>query len=270
MDLWRLEGQARFSAWRCQHTRRRRRTPGKEVRIGWRSGQEEERLWSARGRKTPRRNRRRDALADGKWTLDRAVTQFDPLPPPPVPFERARVQRERITRTDIEAFGTTAGCPGCDAIRSGKRAQAHSDPCRARIEECLKTTPGVSERLDRRREVLNEAPAKKLRERQKKSGNRKYSRRVGSTTEYERHADPTRLRPETETCHEGSDRSCEQWQSQMEGSRAVAQTPTQQNSTTDESRMDVEEEERDESRKFDSTEHQMTNNDENIDGGEQK
>ena len=67
-------------------------------------------------------------IADGKWTVDRPTTQNDPLPPPPVPFEGARVQRERITRTDIEAFGTTAGCPGCNAIRSGKRAQAHSDP----------------------------------------------------------------------------------------------------------------------------------------------
>ena len=35
--------------------------------------------------------------------------------------------------------------------------------------------------------------------------------------------------------------------SQMEGSRAVAETPTQQNSMAGESRMDVEEEERDES-----------------------
>ena len=38
----------------------------------------------------------------------RLVTQIDPLPPPLVPFEEARVQRERITRADIEAFGTTA------------------------------------------------------------------------------------------------------------------------------------------------------------------
>ena len=83
---------------------------------------------------------------DGKWIVDRPATQIDPLPPPPVPFEGARVPRERITKTDIEAFGTTAGCPGCNTIRSGKRAQAHSEPCRVRIEECLKTTPGGSER----------------------------------------------------------------------------------------------------------------------------
>ena len=101
-------------------------------------------------------------IADGKWTLGRPATQTDPLPPPPVPFELARVQRERITRTDIEAFRTIAGRPGCNAFRSGKRAQAYSDPCRVRIEDCLKITPEGSERLDRRSEVLNEALAKEV------------------------------------------------------------------------------------------------------------
>ena len=51
-------------------------------------------------------------LVDGKWTVDRPVTQIDSLPQPPVPIEEAPVQRERITKTDIEVFGTTAGCPG--------------------------------------------------------------------------------------------------------------------------------------------------------------
>ena len=100
-------------------------------------------------------------IADGKWIVDRPATQIDPLPPP-VPFEGARVQRERITRTDIEGFGTTAGCPACNAIKSGKQAQAHSDLCRARIEECLKTTPEGAECPDRRSEVLNEALAKEV------------------------------------------------------------------------------------------------------------
>ena len=101
-------------------------------------------------------------IADGKWTVDRPTTQIDPLPPPPVPFEGVRVQRERITRTDIEAFGTAAGCPACNAIRSGKRAQVHSDPCRARIKERLKMTPEGAERLDRRSEVLSEAIEKEV------------------------------------------------------------------------------------------------------------
>ena len=125
-----------------------------------------------------------------KWTVDRPVTQIDLLPPPPAPFEGARVQRERITRTDIEAFGTTAECSDCDTIRSGKRAQAHSD---VRIEERLKTIPEGSERLDRRSKVLNEALAKEVGYGTlENGGNRKYSRRGwGSTTGVERHAELT-------------------------------------------------------------------------------
>ena len=131
-------------------------------------------------------------VADGKWTVDRPVTRMDFLPPPPVPFEGVRVQRERITRTDIETFGTAAGCPGCNAIRSGKRAHAHSDPCRVRIEECLKTTPEGAERLDPRSEVLNEALAKEVeRNVRRREENRKYSRRVGSSMGAGSHADPT-------------------------------------------------------------------------------
>ena len=98
--------------------------------------------------------------AHGNRIVDRPATQTDPLPPPPVPYEEVRVQMERITRTEIETFGTTAGCPGCNAIRSGKSAQAHSDLCRARIEECLKITLEGASRPDRRSEVLNEALAK--------------------------------------------------------------------------------------------------------------
>ena len=123
---------------------------------------------------------------EGKWTVDRPVTQVNPLPPPPVPFEGARVQRERITRTDIEAFGTTAGCPGCNQFKAGKRLQTHSDPSRVRIEECLKTTPEGSERLNRRSEVLNEALAKEgERKRRKREGSWECSRRIGSTTRVE-------------------------------------------------------------------------------------
>ena len=58
-------------------------------------------------------------IVDGKWTVDRPTIQINPWPPPPMPFEGARVWKERITRADIEPFGTTAGCPGCNASRSG-------------------------------------------------------------------------------------------------------------------------------------------------------
>ena len=88
-------------------------------------------------------------MTDGKWTVDRPEVRVDPIPIPPLPFEGARIQRERITKQDIDEFGATIGCPGCDAIKDNKRAQAHSDRCRMRIEECLRTTPHGAERLDR-------------------------------------------------------------------------------------------------------------------------
>ena len=94
-------------------------------------------------------------MESGQWT----EAQVDPFPIPPLPFEGARVQRERITKEDIDEFGATIGCPGCKPIKDNKRAQAHSDRCRTRIEECLRTTPHGVERLDRRNEVINEALA---------------------------------------------------------------------------------------------------------------
>ena len=89
--------------------------------------------------------------------------RVDVIPLPPLPFDGARVQRERITKQDIDQFGATIGCPGCNAIRDKKRRQAHSDRCRRRIEENLRKTPHGAERLNRREEVINEALAEEVR-----------------------------------------------------------------------------------------------------------
>ena len=82
-----------------------------------------------------------------------------PIPIPPLPLAGARIQRERITKQDIDELGASVGCPGCTAIKDNKGAQTHSDRCRARIEECLRVTPEGAERLDRRSEVIDEALA---------------------------------------------------------------------------------------------------------------
>ena len=42
------------------------------------------------------------------------------------------------------------------------RAEAHSDRCRVRVEECLRITAQGAERLDRRSEVINEALAEEI------------------------------------------------------------------------------------------------------------
>ena len=113
-------------------------------------------------------------MTDGKWTVDRPEVRVDAIPIPPLRFEGARVQSERITKQDINEFGATIACPGCNAIKDNKRAQAHSDRCRMRIEECLRTTPHGAERLDRRNEVINEALAGEVRrgEQRKKRSDR--------------------------------------------------------------------------------------------------
>ena len=85
--------------------------------------------------------------------MDRPVTQIDPLPLAPVPFEGARVQRERITRTDIKAFGTTAGCPGRNVIKS-RKSEHKLTPTFAvlGLRSVSKQLQKVQERLDRRSE----------------------------------------------------------------------------------------------------------------------
>ena len=70
---------------------------------------------------------------------------------------QSRSQRERITMQDIDEFGATVDCPGCNAIKDCEPAQANSDRCRVRIEECLRITPQGAERLDRKSEVVHEA-----------------------------------------------------------------------------------------------------------------
>ena len=96
--------------------------------------------------------------------MDRPEVRVEPIPIPPLPFEGAQIQTERITKQDIDEFGATIGCPGCNAIKDNKRAQAYSDRCRRRIEEYLRVTPTPHgpERSDRRKEVINEALAEEV------------------------------------------------------------------------------------------------------------
>ena len=94
---------------------------------------------------------------DGWRTVDRPPTSI-----PPLPFAGARVQGARITQQDIDEFGATEGCPGRNEIKDNKRAQAHSDCRRVRIEECLRVTQEGAERLDRRSQQIYEELAEEV------------------------------------------------------------------------------------------------------------
>ena len=49
-------------------------------------------------------------------------------------------RRLYITKRDLEKHGFTAGCPACDGVQIEKRSTGvhHTQPCRDRIEECLR------------------------------------------------------------------------------------------------------------------------------------
>ena len=126
---------------------------GTSEQMGQRSRKESDRSSSENDR------RQRD-----KWTDQKFEKTRFPF------FEGARIQRERITKQDIEKFGATVGCQGCNAIKDNKRAQAHSDRCRERIERCLRITPQGAERLDRRNEVISDALAEEVREQNRGKG----------------------------------------------------------------------------------------------------
>ena len=51
---------------------------------------------------------------DWSTVEDDAEVRVDPIPIPLLPFEGARIQRERITKQDNDEFGATIGCPGCN------------------------------------------------------------------------------------------------------------------------------------------------------------
>ena len=95
--------------------------------------------------------------SDGRWTVDWPEVLVGPIPI--TPLAGARVRRGRITKQDIDGFGATLGCPGCNAIEDNKRAQTHSDRGRVGIQECLRVTPQGATRLNRRSEAVNEALA---------------------------------------------------------------------------------------------------------------
>ena len=164
--------------------------------------------------------------------MDRPVTQVDPLPPLPVPFEGARVQRDRH-----RSLRNHCRMPRlqCDQIWKAST----SSLCRVRIEECLKTTPEGAERLDRRSEVLNEALAKEVERnvrRREEVGNT--ARALAVPRELKNVPIPPISDPRKGRTMNAATAVASSGRSQMESSRAVA----------DESRLDVEGEERGEFR----------------------
>ena len=75
-----------------------------------------------------------------------------PVPENPVPIPR----RVRITKADVEEHGYTGACGGCEAARSGISHQGHTEACRNRLIEALRSTESVQKRIDEAVERLFE------------------------------------------------------------------------------------------------------------------
>ena len=108
-------------------------------------------------------------MTDGRWTVDRPEVRVDPIPIPPLPLrEHAFRGRESPSRT-LTSSEPRLDAQGCNAIKDNKRAQAHSDRCRKRIEECLRNTPHGAERWDRREEEALAEEVRRGEQRKKRS-----------------------------------------------------------------------------------------------------
>ena len=101
-------------------------------------------------------------MTDKKWTVDRPEVRGNPIPIPPLPFEEHKSRGKESPSNTLTNSEPRLDAQVAMQSRTTKGAQAHSDRCRKRIEECLRTTPHGAERLDRRNEVLNKALAEEV------------------------------------------------------------------------------------------------------------
>ena len=70
------------------------------------------------------------------------------LPPVEAKDREFAPRRVYIKRTDIEQFGMTVDCPGCEAMITGGAARMHNPACRSRIEEELGKTLEGQKRIE--------------------------------------------------------------------------------------------------------------------------
>ena len=83
---------------------------------------------------------------------DQLRVSLPEMPDPVEPEERSRTedpapQRIRIEKRDLEKLGYTPGCPGCYAAKHRRPHRAHTDHCRARIQQAMTEDPLLRRRV---------------------------------------------------------------------------------------------------------------------------
>ena len=76
-----------------------------------------------------------------------------------------QVRRLYIKRSDVEKYGFSQGCPGCDAIRHARTAVAHTAGCIKRIGDNIKRDD--PERQQQTDDRINEGIARHIEEQER-------------------------------------------------------------------------------------------------------
>ena len=85
----------------------------------------------------------------------------DQLPKPVVPSDgEPRRRRVYLQKQDFHKYGFTSDCPGCKAIINGGESRPHTETCRSRMEESLKTSDEGKVKMSRAKERLDEQMAR--------------------------------------------------------------------------------------------------------------
>ncbi len=115
---------------------------------------------------TPWRRNDRSSTTGTPVNIDMGPSVPQPVPEVPPP----RVLRLRIRKQDLIRHGATDRCPGCRATMHGQYTAAHTEACRRRLEEAIKSTPEGADRFQRRQDAANERVAEEIRKGDKRRG----------------------------------------------------------------------------------------------------
>ena len=101
------------------------------------------------------------------------------IPEDEVLISEPLVRRTPITQKEIDKYGMTPGCEGCEAKSRGEvTRRGHSERCRNRIEEAMKNDDSDKKKLDKAAERMTHKIAKDIENKDRK---RKVDTGVGGT-----------------------------------------------------------------------------------------
>jgi hypothetical protein len=100
-----------------------------------------------------------DLASTDKVFAEMTAREDMPSHVPEPPEIEIKTRRLYIKKADIDKFGFSNGCPGCNAIRRHRAPVNHSEACRERIETMLNQNPDGADRIAKRKQAIDTAVA---------------------------------------------------------------------------------------------------------------